>query len=330
VRTKVLYVVGTQRGGTTIAGRLMGQMSGFAFFGELRKLWQVGLPEGRACGCGRGYQECEVWSRVLPEVLAATDPARVQAWQRTAAPDHRSSWRAWQLARRSGARQDPKVRSYTSLLGATYRALAEATGASVVIDTSKLPADGVLMSGLDDIDPYVLQLVRDPRGTVYSAVRRGDVEAGAHVHPRQVLTGSAGWLVRHVAGIALRRHVGAERSLVVTYEQLVAEPRSALAAVAALVDEPAPPDAIVVEGKADLGVAHTPIGGGRFRPRTVELTRDDRWTTGLGTFDRLAIGVLTQPLAHHLGYRFSTTARRAPRRGVAPGVPCPPSRHPGA
>lgn len=327
MRTKVLYVVGTQRGGTTIAGRLMGELPGFAFVGELRKLWQVGLAEGRACGCGLGYEVCGVWSAVVPAMLATTDVATMQRWQRAAAPDHRSSLQAWRLARGGVLHGSSAVRSYATLLGATYSGLASATGADVIIDTSKLPADAVLMSDLDGIDAYLLQLVRDPRGTVYSAIRRSSRGRGRRL--RQAISGSTGWTVRHAAGAALRRRLGPRRSLVVTYEDLVAHPNAVLARIAGFLGQTPPAAPIVVGRDVQFGVAHTPIGGGRFRPTSVELARDDRWMTSLGTVDSVVVSTLTRPLARHFGYLFTARESRRHVRSGPDGIPFSPSRPPG-
>lgn len=298
-RPKVLYVIGTQRGGTTIAGRLIGRLPGFEFLGELRKLWQVGLPEGRRCGCGLDYGRCPVWSAVLPKAVGDTAIPLMHHWQHVAAPDHRSSMRAWQLSRGS-RRGMAEVASYSALLGSTYRALHEITGARVLVDTSKLPADAVLVSRLPAIDAYFLELVRDPRGTVHSAIRRSD--GPARLHPRQAVTGSTGWLARHLSAGALMRRVGSQRSMAVTYERLVAEPAAVLDEIAALVGEAPVGHDVVVDGRADLGVAHTPIGGGRFGPTTVDLRPDDRWVTAMGGADRRVVSSLTWPLARRFDY----------------------------
>ncbi len=298
-RPKVLYVIGTQRGGTTIAGRLIGRLPGFEFLGELRKLWQVGLPEGRRCGCGLGYDECPVWSAVLPKVVGDTAIPLMRHWQDIAAPDRRSSLRAWQLGRSAGGGA-AEVASYSQLLGSTYRALHEVTGARVLVDTSKLPADAVLVSRLPDVDAYFLELVRDPRGTVHSAIRRSGEPA--RLHARQAVTGSAGWLVRHLAAGAVMRGVGPQRSMAVTYERLVAEPGAVLDEIAALVAETPAGHDVVVDGRAELGVAHTPIGGGRFGPVAVDLLRDDRWVMAMSGADRRLVSSLTWPLARRFDY----------------------------
>lgn len=305
-RPKVLYVLGTQRGGTTIAGRVIGQLPGFAFLGELRKLWQVGLPEGRTCGCGLGYDACPVWSAVLPPVMDGTDSAAMRRWQDATAPDRHSSLQAWRMSRAGHASVD--VQPYAARLGATYVGLAAATGARVLVDTSKLPADAVVVSRLREVDAYFLELVRDPRGTVHSALQRTG-GGTRRLHARPAVTGAAGWLVRHAAARAILRDVGPARATVVTYERLMAEPNAVLAEIAAFVGESAPSDGVVVDGKVALDVAHTPIGGGRFGADTVELERDDRWVTGLGAGDRRIVAALTWPIARRFGYGRAGHAR---------------------
>jgi sulfotransferase family protein len=301
---KVLYVLGTQRGGTTIAGRVFGELPGFAFVGELRKLWQVGLPQGRTCGCGLSYRDCPVWSAVLPQVVGTREPTELQRWQDAAAPDRHSSMRAWRMSRSEPGR-NPDVDSYTAMLAETYRALGDATGARVIVDTSKLPADGVLVSRLPDVDAYFLQLVRDPRGTVHSALSRGAVSTGPH--PRSALAGSAGWLVRHLAARRLLRSVGPARATVVTYERLMAQPNEVLAELARFVGEPAPPLDVVANSHIELTTAHTPIGGGRFGSASVDLNRDDRWVSSMTPADRRLVSVVTWPLARRFGYWTSAS-----------------------
>ncbi len=310
-RPKVLYVLGTQRGGTTIVGRIIGQMPGFAFTGELRKLWQVGVADDRRCGCGKSYSTCEVWSVVLPRLLAGVEIAQVQRWQRGAVPDRGSSLQSLRLAHDDGRRHAEAVASYRSTLAATYEALAGATGARVLVDTSKLPADAALISHMDEIDTFFVHLVRDPRGTVHSILRRSRGEREHHL--LQTVSGAAGWLMRHLAATALVRHVGTDRSLVISYEDMVSDPNAVLARVADLVGEPPPPAPVVVDGQVALAVAHTPIGAGRFGETTTTLALDDRWVSDLGTLDRIVVTGLTQPLARRFGYRMSP---RATNRGT--------------
>jgi len=301
---KVVYVLGTQRGGTTIAGRLLGAVPDVAFVGELRRLWEIGPDGDRRCGCGATHRECPVWATVLPAVFDSGPPRdEVRRWQRLVSSRYSSVVQLCGVRRRSGD-FDAARRSYGKLLASTYLALAEATGARVIVDSSKLPTEGRLVGDLDGIETSLVHLVRDPRAVAYSLVRRSEgspVAFGAH--PRQTLSGSIGWLARHGSSSAACRPGGAARSLVARYESMATDPNAFVRAVTSLIDGPEPVADIVIDGVFRAGPDHTPTGGGRFAPAEVELRRDDRWKSSLAPADRLLATAVTFPLAGRYGYR---------------------------
>jgi sulfotransferase family protein len=285
MNTKVLYVLGTQRGGSTIVGRLTGALPGFAYGGEMRRLWERGADPDVRCGCGADHATCPVWSVALPRTLAGASLAEARAWQRAAAPDRRSSWRVV-----SGGGDE----RYDALMGRLYREFATASDARVVVDASKQPADA-LVAGRSGADAYVLHLVRDPRGVAYSLAKRSDAHAAA------VVKASALWTGRNVAASLVRRAVGRNRFLVLRYEDVMADPQAALTHVAAFVGEEV---AVVVEpdGKVALPTAHTPTGNGRFVAESTVLVEDRAWATALGSKDRALASALTAPLRWRYGY----------------------------
>jgi len=307
--TKVLYILGNQRGGTTIAGRLIGELPGFSFVGELRKLWEVGLPQGRECGCGKAYSDCPVWTDVLAAV-AGREPSEVEEWQRRAAPVAHSWLQAWRLSRQAPHRRPAAVRSYAAILCSSYKALALATNARVVVDGSKLPADAFVASLCEGVDTYYVQIVRDPRGVLCSQLRRSHASERISdrtgrpkaFHPRHGVYSAAAWTSRHLASAWLRRRLGPQRFLTLTYERLVAEPGACLSEVAAMMSEQGPAADMACGGTVSLRTAHTPIGNGRFGPTTVELARDDRWIKDLSWMDTVLTTALTGWLAVRFGY----------------------------
>jgi hypothetical protein len=301
---KVVYVLGTQRGGTTVTGRLLGAMAGFAFVGELRRLWGVGPDGDRRCGCGARHRQCPVWSVVLPAVVDEGPPLEeVRRWQALLSSHRASSLTPWPLHDRPGALADAG-RGYGELLRSTYRSLADATGARVIVDSSKLPAEARVILGLADVEATLVHVVRDPRATASSLIRRSGRPAGLlGAHPRETLSGSAGWLVRHAASSAVRHTTLARRSMVVRYESVATDPDGFLRSVAQLVGEPVPADAVVVDRAFEAGPDHTPTGAGRFARARVELVRDDRWKADLTAADRLLATAVTAPLAGAYGYR---------------------------
>ncbi len=305
--TKVLYILGTQRGGSTIAGRVIGTQPGFAFGGEIRRLWARGVGPGRRCGCGRAFATCPLWAQVLPEVLVdGVTPTQVAAWQEEVAPG-KHSWRHAErvlLASRPAARPWPALERYRTLMGRMYTAMAGALGARVLVDASKLPADAAVLAGIDGVESYVLHLVRDPRGVVHSQLRRRAPSGGMR---RVRVVGLAGaWAVRHAAARRLAGH-GGPGWLELRYEDFVSEPGPALARVAALVGErpaPLPPD-----GRYQLGEVHTAGGQLPAEPGVV-LRRDDRWGTELPSPELALTTVATLPWLLRFGYPL-----RRPRAG---------------
>ena len=299
-RTKVLYVLGTQRGGSTITGRVIGAQPGFAFGGEIRRLWARGIGPGRTCGCGRAFDACPLWSKVLAEVLVdGVTAAHVAAWQEEVAPrDH--SWRAAERvvrASRPGARPWPALGRYRTVMGRMYTSMARALDARVLVDASKLPADAAVLLGIGGVDATVLHLVRDPRGVVHSQLRRRAPSGG--VGRARVVRLAGAWAVRHGAARRLAGAAGDAGWLELRYEDFATEPGPALTRVAELVGErpgPVPPDA-----RYDLAEVHT--AGGRLPAETgVVLRRDDRWETELPAAERLVATAATLPLLVRFGY----------------------------
>ena len=61
---------------------------------------------------------------------------------------------------------------YAENTGRLYTAIADTTGCDVIVDSSKWPQYGLLLSETLPFDVYVLHLVRDPRAVAYSWQRR--------------------------------------------------------------------------------------------------------------------------------------------------------------
>jgi hypothetical protein len=70
---KVLYIAGEGRSGSTILGRIIGNLNGFVSTGELRLIWQHGLIQNIRCGCGVPFRECPWWTAVLAAAFGGTD-----------------------------------------------------------------------------------------------------------------------------------------------------------------------------------------------------------------------------------------------------------------
>jgi hypothetical protein len=304
---KVLYIIGWGRSGSTIMDNLLGEIDGFLSVGELTYLWQRGLLEGRRCGCGAPVRECELWSQVLRRGFgepSEAQPARVVGWQRdTVRVRH-----TWSLLHRSpaDATADGALGDYIDVSARLYRALAEVTGARVIVDSSKRPSDAALLRLVPGVAPYFVQLVRDPRAVAFSWRRRKaqlDRARPADLVQHGPVDSTLSWVGWNLAAEAIRRRYDPSRSMLLRYEDFVARPRDALSAMAELVGEH--PAELPLRGArtARLAPNHTVSGNpSRFKTGAVELREDTQWVTAQRAMDRVAVTALALPLLRRYGY----------------------------
>jgi hypothetical protein len=223
---KVVCITGWCRNGSTIIGNILGEIPGFCHVGELHFLWKnaVGKGANNLCGCGQVLTECPVWSQILavlrpPEVsvraYADTVIGRQRAYVRT-----RHTWRVL----RRGLYCEG-IREHADLMARTYRTIAERTGAQVIVDTTKIGGEAALLAEVDNVTPYYVHLVRDPR-----AVAQSWQHWKQYAYPMAASKSTAYWHGFNLASRAISRRYP-EQSLFLRYEDFIAGPAAAIDAM---------------------------------------------------------------------------------------------------
>lgn len=316
--TRVVYVLGTQRGGTTILGRVLGTIEGFSYAGELRDLWTVRPKRDLTCGCGKSHADCEVWSEVHARLDSRLSELVLLGHQ--VMPARHSWWRGSVRHVGHGDRASSTAR-YAQLISDVYGSFAKASGADVVVDSSKHPGDAALLAGAPGIAVSYVQIVRDPRGVVFDAElrrsRRARVRGSGsapfrprYLHPLGAIRGGLAWDARHIATESVRRAAGPERGLLIRYEDFCANPERTLTAVARLAAQPLEWPAPSDDRTFHLPTAHTPNGSGRRTAADIRLTEDERWTEQLPGLDRALIGLVSAPRRRRYGYPMTVGGSR--------------------
>ena len=313
---KIVFILGSQRGGTTIFGRLLGEIDGFLFAGAVRRLWLTGPSP--VCSCGSPNLSCELWSKVVPPALGdGITMADVSRWQDRHLSNRHSWLGAMRLAitTRRGRRLGGELAAYAEVSERLYRELAHQTGARVVVDTSKHPNDAMLLRQLSELPVYFIHIVRDPRGSAHSVQRR-DVARRAR---RRSVSGGAtravlpawragrstlNWLARHGASEVLRLLLPTERFLLIRYEDLATRPAEVLRQVAAFIGEDPAHFPDFTGDMVKLQVSHSPTCAKRLPSENLPLRLDDRWLTGLSSVEAATTDALAWPLMHRYGYRI--------------------------
>lgn len=303
---KILYIAAWGRSGTTILDNILGQQPGFFSSGEIHNLWQRGLHDLRDCGCGDRLVDCRVWRDVFDHGFGGID--RVDAAMAIKGQRSIRTRHARRVLRAASEGRASEY-SYASFLDRLYRGIADSTGARVIVDSSKFPVDGILASGLDGYETYVLHVTRDPRAVANSWQRRksvGDKTKGQGLLPRVGLVRSTVTWQRynHVISTHDRAAVGANRYLRIKYEDWTADPQAVLEEVLGLVGESDQGvQALRDVRTVDLRPTHTAGGNpDRFRSGAVPIRIDDAWRSDLSATKRAVVTASAVPMLTRMGY----------------------------
>lgn len=307
-KTKLLYIAGAGRSGTTLLDILVGEQDGFFSAGELRWIWW-GRIDGWQCGCGRRLRECDFWNEVLagayerPSAGEVDVPGFLRLQQRTV--------RLHYLPRilMQSADKNPKwsrLKEYADIANRLYTGIARTSGARVVVDSSKNSPEAALMRLLPDVDPYLIHLVRDPRGVANSMKRKVKMEPTAEKtfdQPRHSTVISALiWDRKNLAADLTNLRFPPDKKMLVHYEDVVAHPRATIERIARFVGEPSAGINFVDDKTVELSGNHTAWGNpSRFKTGQIQLRPDNEWLTRLKTGDRLISTGLTFPLLLRYG-----------------------------
>lgn len=302
---RVLYFAGTGRSGTTVINSLLGQLPGCFAAGELRYLWQRGVAEDHTCGCGRPFSECPVWTAVMKRVRDAGATLDEPAIGRRLLSRLRIMRLPVLLARRALGRPPVPFHADDVHIARLYRAIADETGASVVIDSSKLPPYGLLLSQLPGIELSVVHVVRDPRATAWSWQRlkqsRDRADSGL-MQRQETWKSSLLWLVWNVLAAVLWPS-GSARVCRVRYEEFARSPRATLAPVAELAGARAEDLPFVDDDIVQLAPTHSVAGNpNRHDTGVVRVRSDDEWRSAMPARSQALVSALTAPGLLALGY----------------------------
>ncbi|MQA94591.1 MAG: sulfotransferase [Streptosporangiales bacterium] len=291
----VLYITGWCRSGSTLLGNVLAEATGVVHVGELRFLWLNGVlgtgSNGR-CGCGARLTECPLWAGVLGAVrpadrTLAAHAAEVVRWQAACRTRH-----THRILRR------PPDNGWPETLAATYRAIADQTGARVIVDGSKFSSDAALLTHLPGIEARRVHLVRDPRAVAWSWL-----VPKAYTGRRSAPNSTLHWLGFNLTAEAVAR-AHPDTALRLRYEDLVRDPRAAVAQVLGLLGHPGP-NPVAPDGGVELGGNHTVTGNpNRFARGRTPIEEDRRWHGALPPRQRATTTLLALPLLRRYGYEM--------------------------
>jgi hypothetical protein len=296
--TGILFIVGSSRSGSTLLERLLNELPGVVSVGELMRVWQRGFVENQLCSCGQPFNDCAFWGDVRRRLSA-------DGLDLDAAAAHRLTRRIYRGDLRSTADQAPFLEHWRRL----FAAIADASGARWLVDSSKNPIYAARLAALPGVDTRYLHLVRDPRAVAFSKMRRRvrpEIHwTRAYMATRSAWGSAGGWN-------ATQRLAEAARALIarpwqcVRYEDLAADPRRVLTSISDWLGLPAhagDPLAFLRDGVAQVGVGHSVSGNPmRFTRGELRIAADQEWRHAMPWRSRLAVGLRCRAGLRRYGY----------------------------
>jgi hypothetical protein len=301
--SKVLFIAGDGRSGSTLLERLLGRHPAMVPVGELKQIWTRSFLEDQLCSCGAPFSDCPFWARVRASMGEGTAPAEMAAAQQRV--DRIRHLPRLVRAHRAG-RPQPDLQRLRDASLQLYRAIASVAGAPWVVDASKHPQTAWWLAPAPGLELHLLHLVRDVRGVAWSwqkrRIRPEIIRRTAYMPRYGTLASVGNWLlVNRLAELAGTAATSYRR---VRYEDLIARPAATLNALFAHLGlEQSGGDIVSPRGEVELALDHTVSGNPlRFRTGLTLIRNDDAWQQAMPRSQQRLIRLLAWPLLRRYGY----------------------------
>ncbi len=302
---RVGYVGGIGRSGSTLLCRVLGQVPGVVHVGEICYLWNQSVRNNRLCSCGSAFHDCPFWQKVGQQAFGgwdAVDATRIDKLRRRV---ERNRAVPRMVLTRAAGRYGRDLTEYAGIMARVFTAVRDVSGATVVLDNSKLPSSAYLRRRTPGLDLRVIHLVRSAQGVCYSWTKqlaREDFDGNA-MRRFPPVRSAADWMLYNALFDALAM-LRVPRS-VVRYEDFVADPAGIARRLLDFLDVSYTDSDLdfIDDGSVTLDLDHSVWGNpSRIRTGPQQLRVDDAWRTGMRRTDRAAVTALTLPGLIRYGY----------------------------
>lgn len=278
--TKILYIAGYGRSGSTILDTTLGNHPVVLGAGELTWLFAY-ASQGKSCTCGKQLSACQLWAPIIRHALEAAGAISLES---AAEVTRRCETYRCDLASRG---------LYQRLWGAVFRWAHHKSGCPIIVDSSKSTRQTYhrleLLHEIPELQVDAIHLVRDLRAVMWST-RRGSnrrLEAGEHANVwgggvRTLIS----WLVANGNAEHFQRTYVDVPFLRLRYEDLVTNPDDTLRQIGDQLGIDLAEVIQALQAGQELGAGHGVSGNRTRRSGKLTLRIDSEWQHHLPWFDR--------------------------------------------
>ena len=294
------YIGGASRSGSTLLGRLMGELEGMIYCGELRNGW-MGFVNDHLCSCGIPLRQCTFWNSVMETAygnmnqLVGKEAFEIMKLQERVAVLRRFPWVISPL-KSFLVRTD--IQRYIEFMEHLYYGIRVTSGQQIIVDTSKTPGQLAPMTYSSKFNIYLIHLIRDSRAVAFSWQRKKadpvKVKQEKYMPQYGPFYSTLSWVQRNALIAALKYRV--KGYMIIRYEDLIKNPQKALNSIADKIGKNISSSELVSNGCFKPKWLHTVAGNPmRFENNCVKLRLDNEWKEKMKQRDKNIATVFSLP-----------------------------------
>lgn len=304
-KIKVIYILGSSRSGSTIIDTILGNHESIESVGELMNALFVWNNNIEFCACGKKVQQCNFWKMVLDIFLKHSKSSEpIQSFL--------SLQNSFERYRRFPSiyfarKLSNKFLSYSSEVESLYRSISKASGKSIIVDSSKNPVRALSLCHMNNIDLYLIHLIRDGRGVVCSLKKsyHKNIQKGIQqdLKSKNTLTSSINWVItNYLADLTLNKFPSIHQ-MKLRYEDFIINPTLSLKHISSFVDIDFTELISTIEQNRYFSFGHT-ISGNRIRMKgKIKLQQSESLNNNLSLIDKIIFWTVASSTAKRYGYK---------------------------
>jgi hypothetical protein len=302
---RVVYIAGAGRSGSTVLDAVLGNHPLIHSVGELTRLASDDWINKFYCSCGKPSQECPFWVAVHHTWCELNGSVATREYLETENKVKR--FRQWPFLLHESWNNSHTFQLYAEQTFLLLKAIQMVSGCTTIVDSSKGVERAYILSLIPDIDLKVIQLVRDPRGVVWShrkAIMK-DSENGLRrdIYPQPAWRTALYWCRMNLLADWLRWRLGPKKAMLLRYEDFMLQTLLVLQEIGNFIGVDLSNVQQVIQQGEMISFDHT-TGGNRVRRKgELKLKFDQEWIQKLPPQDRRMTEILSDWLMGRYGYK---------------------------
>lgn len=305
---KIIYIMGAGHIGSTVLDIVISAHEDLESLGEVSKFIRARMDsdDKRMCACDLAVNKCSFWVQVrelwVDMVGEKNSGAYIEIQKRFERV--RTGWLKLFLNK---IKKSSEFMGYVQGTENLYRAVLQVGGKDFLVDSSLTPRRAFALTMNSNIDLYLIHMVRDGRGVIWSLKKPGKKILTKEYVPTPSWQTIKYWITANLQSLLVFSQVEKDHRMIVRYEDFVLNPSEVLQRIGAMVGK----DMSNLLNGLDLidnGQARHTVGGNRVRMlKEIRIRADFAWMENLSLSDRRLFWWMAGWLAKQFGYKRHQT-----------------------